>query len=134
MESQETYDYYNPLYLYLDQICVVDTDVANLTAAALSAPSTLYAGQTGQISVVVQNSASKGVGYKVSMYVDGVAADSREIPYIGPLSQETVSFSYTPSVLSDASVSFHAEIECADDLFPADNTTGRAVTDMLIPA
>lgn len=133
VESQETYDYYNPLYLYLDQICVVDTDVANLTAAALSAPSTLYAGQTGQISVVVQNSASKGVGYKVSMYVDGVAADSREIPYIGPLSQETVSFSYTPSVLSDASVSFHAEIECADDLFPADNTTGSAVTDILIP-
>ena len=62
-----------------------------------------------------------------------MAADSREIPYIGPLSQETVSFSYTPSVLSDASVSFHAEIECADDLFPADNTTGSAVTDILIP-
>lgn len=133
VESQETYDYYNPTYLYVDQISVVDTEGANLTAAAISAPSTLYINQTGQINVVVQNSASKDVGYKVNLYVDGTIADSRDIPFIASLSQETVSFSYTPSVTSPQNIEFYADIECSDDLFPADNTTERTVTEILLP-
>lgn len=113
--------------LAVDNIKVGPLYDNDLMAQSLSVPERVNAGQDFTVDVTVVNEGLNSMtGGKVTLYADGEAVAEEECPSLLAGGMATVTFGRTMHPLAEEAVAFHATVSHADDLNPANNTTGVA--------
>lgn len=132
-ENSEPYVDGQELKVYVDRICVVDSESPNLSIVAINAPAALYVNQTGVINTTVENTGSRQVEYSVALYNGENLVSTSAVSTIEPYKMATTKFEYTPDVVSVDSLSLHTEIICSDDTFDGDNISDAVAIKVLRP-
>ncbi len=117
----------------VDAIKVEDASINDLSGA-IYVPKSMRIGKAKDVKVTVKNNGVNDVSdYSVRLFADDVEVATKTGNAVSGLDSTIVAFSYAPAVTSNVGIGFRAEIDYADDIKPANNTTNEGWTEVLQP-
>lgn len=119
------------LIVYVDQIAVRDTEGCDMAATKITAPVSIYPGQSLPVRVDVENWGAVAPAFDVDLYVDGVVAASRRCEPVAPGESDVVVLDYTQPFNKSRSVEMLAKVRLDGDSNIDDDTTPTASVEVL---